>query len=169
MKDNAIVEELVHAIMNMLAGEEHLAELMEKNIGNNEICDKLFADLKTERGHRQELVAHLLKYSADGGTIGKAPNTALWCVIKHKMLTVIHLRELIQKSDVKMAKSLNYISKETMLSLFLLIKYANSKDFNECARCDEDANLIKQAHEITDQVAKKVTDDIKRFIDKIKK
>ena len=87
MKDVAKLEEQLYALMNMLADEEHLTELMEKNLDNKNSLTTFYNELKHRRSLRQNFVSLIFNLGETSGLLAKSPNMSAWCSLKHQLLT----------------------------------------------------------------------------------
>lgn len=157
MFDDVILEEQLYCLMNMLSTEEHLIELIEKNNENHELILTLYEELLDCRINRQLVVSQVFNSSEVSDGISKSPKMAAWCTLKHQLLAVTHIKELISKEkDLVKLQKLIQISTNTMLGIFRLIKIIRENDFNSCIRCEEDSIIPEEVKSVFEEAAKKV-------------
>jgi len=132
--DRDKMEELLFSIQNAAHTEYHLLEVHEKNYTKGDLTSYI----EQARDIRRVLMNELMNMFNDNG-VG-----AIWCVIKHALLTHFHLLELYEKNYEKV-----YI--EQAQKVYLLIndllkhKYEN---YNNCSRCDGDKKEQQDSHQM---------------------
>ena len=120
--DRDKMEELLYAIQNASHTEYHLLEIHEKNYSKGDLSK--FID--EARNIRRDLMNELLKFYPQSG--------AIWCVIKHSLLTHFHLLELYEKDYEQIYIEL---AQKTYLLINDLLK-TEYPNYSNCARCDGD-------------------------------
>ena len=125
-------EELLFAIQNAAHTEYHLLEVHEKNYTKGDLSK--FID--EARNIRRDLMNELLKMFECNG-VG-----AIWCVIKHSLLTHFHLLELYEKDYEVVYIEL---AQRTYLLINDLLK-TEYPNYSNCARCDGDKDEPKQKY-----------------------
>lgn len=119
--DKDFDEELLWSIMNAAHTEYHLLEVHEKNHSKGDLTKFI----KEARDIRRCLMNKLItKYNVG----------AIWCVLKHALLTHFHLLELYQKNYEKVYIEL---AQRTYLLIDDMLK-SEYKNYSNCARCDGD-------------------------------
>ena len=128
--DRDKMEELLYAIQNAAHTEYHLLEVHEKNYTKGD----LDPFIERARETRRVLMNELMDMFDENG-VG-----AIWCVIKHALLTHFHLLELYQKDYEKI-----YIeqAQEVYLMINDLLKH-KFENYSNCARCDGDREDAEQ-------------------------
>lgn len=128
--DRDKMEELLYAIQNAAHTEYHLLEVHEKNYKNGDLKPFIERARETRRVLMKEL---MIMFDKNG--VG-----AIWCVIKHALLTHFHLLELYQKDFENI-----YIeqAQEVYLMINDLLKHKFEK-YSNCARCDGDKQDAEQ-------------------------
>jgi hypothetical protein len=127
--DRDKMEELLYAIQNAAHTEYHLLEVHEKNYTKGDLSK--FID--EARNIRRDLMNELLKMFEHNG-VG-----AIWCVIKHSLLTHFHLLELYEKDYEVVYIEL---AQRTYLLINDLLK-TEYPNYSNCARCDGDKEDIE--------------------------
>lgn len=127
--DRDKMEELLYAIQNAAHTEYHLLEVHEKNHTKGDLAPFIERARETRRVLMNELMEMF-----EGNGVG-----AVWCVIKHALLTHFHLLELYEKDYEKI-----YIeqAQEVYLMINDLLKH-EYKNYSNCARCDGDREEVK--------------------------
>jgi len=127
--DRDKMEELLYAIQNAAHTECHLLEVHEKNHTKGDLTEFISRARETRRVLMDELMDMF-----EGNGVG-----AVWCVIKHALLTHFHLLELFEKDYEKI-----YIeqAQEVYLMINDLLKH-EYKDYSNCARCDGDREFVE--------------------------
>ncbi len=125
--DRDKMEELLYAIQNAAHTECHLLEVQEKNHTKGDLVEFI----KKARETRRVLMDQLM-IMFEGNGVG-----AVWCVIKHALLTHFHLLELYEKDYEKI-----YIeqAQEVYLMINDLLKH-KYENYSNCARCDGDREV----------------------------
>jgi hypothetical protein len=127
--DRDKMEELIHAIQNAAHTEYHLLEIHEKNHTKGDLT----SFISQARDIRRTLMNELVIMFEDNN-VG-----AIWCVLKHALLTHFHLLELYEKDYEKV-----YI--EEAQKMYLLINdmlKTEYHNYSNCARCDGDKEVPK--------------------------
>jgi hypothetical protein len=122
--DRDKVEELLYAIQNAAHTEYHLLEVHEKNYTKGDLT-KFITEA---RMIRRDLMNELL-VMFEHNNVG-----AVWCVIKHVLLTHFHLLELYEKDYEVVYIEL---AQRTYLMINDLLK-TNYPNYSNCARCEGD-------------------------------
>lgn len=108
MQEEAIEEELWQAVMNLAAGEEHIMETLLKVIGayqeqkvDDEELKKYLIELDILRDTRKQIVKKIMEVRGISDdtieTTFRSYKGEVWCLIKHCLLTKMHLFETGQK------------------------------------------------------------------------
>ena len=128
--DRDKMEELLYAIQNAAHTEYHLLEVHEKNFTKGDLSK--FID--EARNIRRDLMNQLLKMF-EHNNVG-----AVWCVIKHALLTHFHLLELYEKDyEVEYIE----LAQRTYLMINDLLK-TEYPNYSNCARCEGDKEDYKK-------------------------
>lgn len=92
MIEEAIDEEVLYAIMNMIALEEHMIESFNKTdiIQYSEIADM-------QRKIRQKTLQLIKKVEKNTGGNFRDYKAEVWCALKHALVTKMHLLETLEK------------------------------------------------------------------------
>ena len=127
--DRDKMEELLYAIQNAAHTEYHLLEVHEKNHTKGDLTPFIERARETRRVLMNELMG---MFECNG--VG-----AIWCVIKHALLTHFHLLELYQKDFEQV-----YIeqAQEVYLMINDLLKH-EYENYSNRARCDGDKEETK--------------------------
>lgn len=122
--DRDKMEELLYAIQNAAHTECHLLEVHEKNYTKGDLT-KFIDDA---REVRRALMVELMDMFEENN-VG-----AIWCVLKHALLTHFHLLELYEKDYEQV-----YIEQAQKVYLMIndLLK-TQYNNYSNCARCDGD-------------------------------
>ena len=119
--DKDFDEELLWGIMNAAHTEYHLLEIHEKNHSKGDLTKFIQEARDIRRCLMNELIT---KYDVG----------AIWCVLKHALLTHFHLLELYQKNYEKVYIEL---AQRTYLLIDDMLK-AEYPNYSNCARCEDD-------------------------------
>ena len=136
MHEDALLEERLYALANLLAAEEHIVEMIVKN-NNADITKTLIVELGEIRTGRRALLDIIFTEQKHENGDVKTNLGAFWCSLKHMILSKYHLEESIMKS-------VNLINIEKTADIILILNKQiihTSKNFIElqnCLRCEED-------------------------------
>jgi hypothetical protein len=133
--DRDKMEELLYAIQNAAHTEGHLLEVHEKNYSKGDLT-KFITEA---REIRRDLMTELTKMF-EHNNVG-----AIWCVLKHALLTHFHLLELYEKDYEKVYIEL---AQRTYLMINDLLK-TEYPNYSNCARCDGDKEESKRSQIVT--------------------
>lgn len=136
-------EEILLALMNILATEEHLLEMVlddaqiQKRILANDLLNVALIEIRAQRN----MVIKFLFSDKE-----KENLKSLWCVLKHSILAYQHLLESINKEDDYQQKvEIMITAKKQKIFINNIFELLNKNEkFKECKICSNDLlNVLK--------------------------
>jgi len=123
----------IYTIANIAHSEYHLVEILVNNIDNMD-CDKeakITDQIKKLRKMRSVIMKEIAKE--------RPAMNGLWCVMKHLIITELHMWELYEKF-IGQGISEDYLERAKVIHLMIddLLSEDTYGNLEDCPRCEDD-------------------------------